>query len=156
MNGVRMKNFNIIGFPWKIRFWRGGSRKTNMYSGKCLKRGLGQFANLRGGAWQKRGGGVFEGGWCPNAYYDDKTFFSVYSEIPSEIFCSKICWQTSVKASFMYQQWTATVLIFLKVPTTDSQIFFLEYISRTAILTQASVIIVNRIFRFFIVLVLLV
>ena len=27
----------------------------------CLKRGLGHFADLRG-AWQEKGGGVFEGG----------------------------------------------------------------------------------------------
>ena len=47
----------------------------------------------------------------------------------------------------------ATVLIFLKVVTTDSPVFFLEYISRTASFTQ---LLVNRIFRFFIVLVLFV
>ena len=36
----------------------------NQYIGEdCLKRGLGQFAHLRGGGgWQERGGGVFEGG----------------------------------------------------------------------------------------------
>ena len=64
------------------------------------------------------------------------------------IFFSNICWQNPAKTSFMYQQWTATVHIFLKVPTTDSLVFFLEYISRTAILTQASVI-TCRIFRVF-------
>ena len=40
----------------------------------------------------------------------------------------------------MYQQGNATVLIFLKVPITDSLVFFPEYISGTDILTQASVI----------------
>ena len=40
----------------------------------------------------------------------------------------------------MYQQRTATVHIFLQVLTTGSLVFFLENISRTAILTQASVI----------------
>ena len=31
--------------------------------------GLGQFPDLRGGAWQM-GGGIFEGGvWYPNAHY---------------------------------------------------------------------------------------
>ena len=54
----------------------------------------------------------------------------------------------------MYQQSTATVLIFLKVPTTDSLVFLSEYISRTAILTQASELLASRILRFFIVLVL--
>ena len=34
----------------------GVNKKNN-----CLKRGLGQFADLRG-AWSKRGGGIFEGG----------------------------------------------------------------------------------------------
>ena len=38
----------------------------------------------------------------------------------------------------MYQQWTATVHIFLKVPTADSLVFLSEHILRTA--TQASVI----------------
>ena len=30
---------------------------------------LGHFTDLRGEAWQERGGGVFEGGLIPNAYY---------------------------------------------------------------------------------------
>ena len=41
----------------------------NQYIGVELpkKEGLGKFANLRrgGGAWQKKGGGVFEGGLIP-------------------------------------------------------------------------------------------
>ena len=49
-------------------------------------------------------------------------------------------WQNPAKASFMYQKWTGTVHIFLKVPTTDTLVFFSEHISRTAILKQASVI----------------
>ena len=43
----------------------------------------------------------------------------------------------------MYQQWTANAHIFLKVPTTDYLAFFSEHISKTAILTQASVITCN-------------
>ena len=39
-----------------------------------------------------------------------------------------------------------TVLKYLKVPTTDCLAFFSEYISRTAILTQASVITCKSIF----------
>ena len=39
------KNLN-----WKVLNWN------------CLKKGLRQFENLRRGAWQKRGGSVFEGG----------------------------------------------------------------------------------------------
>ena len=40
----------------------------------------------------------------------------------------------------MYQQWNASVLTFLKRPTANSLVFFSEYNSRTAILTQPSVI----------------
>ena len=54
-------------------------------------------------------------------------------------FFSKICWQNSVKESFIYQQRTATATVFLnKVLTIDSLILFSEHISRPAILTQAS------------------
>ena len=54
-------------------------------------------------------------------------------------FFSKISWQNSVKANFMYQQRTATATVFLnKVLTIDSLILFSEHISRPAILTQAS------------------
>ena len=63
---LRMKNFNIMGVHWKV--WLlggGGGHRKLIYRGNCLKRmgvgGLGQFADLRGKAWQKRGGGVFEG-----------------------------------------------------------------------------------------------
>ena len=46
-------------------------------------------------------------------------------------FFSKICWKNSVKASFMYQQRTATATVFLnKVLTTDYLILFSEHISR--------------------------
>ena len=53
-------------------------------------------------------------------------------------FFLNICWKNPAKASLMYQQQTATVHIFLKVAAMDSLVFFSEYISRTAILTQAS------------------
>ena len=48
----------------------GGSLKINIERGLPKKRGLGQFADLRG-AWQERGGGVFLRGarWHPNAHY---------------------------------------------------------------------------------------
>ena len=54
------------------------------------------------------------------------------------IFFSNICWQNPAKTSFMYQQWTATVHIFYKLPTVDSLVFFSEHFSRTAFLTQTS------------------
>ena len=60
--------------------------------------------------------------------------------MPSEtFFFSKFFLKNSVKASFMYQQRTATATVFLnKVLTIDSLILFSEHISRPAILTQAS------------------
>ena len=60
--GWRMKNFNILGVHRKIQVLERVHEKS-IYRGDCLKReGLGQFVDLRGGAWQERGGGVFEGG----------------------------------------------------------------------------------------------
>ena len=47
----------------------------------------------------------------------------------------------------MCQQLTATVHIFLKVPTASFLVFFSKHISRTAALLQASVLFVNKIFR---------
>ena len=70
--GLRMKNFNILGIPWKIQLLGGSSQKTNIEGGLPKKGGLGQFGDL-GGAWQE-GGGVFEGGWYPNAHYDHDRF----------------------------------------------------------------------------------
>ena len=35
------------------------SQKTNIEGGLPKKGGFGQFADLRGGAWQEREGGVF-------------------------------------------------------------------------------------------------
>ena len=71
-----------MGVPWKIQLLREGSRKNNIYRGNCLKSGLGQFADLReeveggeGGAWQKRGGGVFEGGLIPQCTLWWQNFF---------------------------------------------------------------------------------
>ena len=39
--------------------------------------GLGQFADLGGGAWQKRGGGV-EGGWYHDAHYASSLTYSIH------------------------------------------------------------------------------
>ena len=54
--------------------------------------------------------------------------------------CFKYLLTKCCKSSFMYQQLAATLHIFLKVPTTGFLDFFSEHISRTAYLTQASVI----------------
>ena len=67
--GLGMENFNISGVHWKIRLLGGSSWKTNIEGGGLSKKGgLGQFADLIW-AWQERGGGVFEGGWYPDAHY---------------------------------------------------------------------------------------
>ena len=74
----------------------------------------------------------------------------MFSKIPAEtFFFSKICRQNSAKASFMYYQRTATATLFLKVPATDSLVFFSEHISRSASLTQASVLTCNYNFSSF-------
>ena len=64
--GLRMKKFNIFGVHWKIQIL--GVGVTNTEGGLPKKRELGQFVDLRGGAWQERGGGIFEGGWYLNAH----------------------------------------------------------------------------------------
>ena len=51
-----------------------------------------------------------------------------WSEISRSLKLSK----ASAKVSFMYQQQTTIVHIFLKPPTTDSLAFLLKHISRTA------------------------
>ena len=57
---------NIMGVRWFLG--GGGSQKYKNIGRITLNGGgLGQFADLRG-AWQKRGGGVFEGVWYPNAH----------------------------------------------------------------------------------------
>ena len=54
--GLRMKDFNIFGVHWKIRFLGGGgSRKTNILGGLPKKGGLDSL-QIWGEAWQKRGG----------------------------------------------------------------------------------------------------
>ena len=71
---LRMKNFNILGVHWKIQLSGEGSRKINIYGGLPIKGRLRRFVDLRG-AWQERAGGVFEGGWYPNAHYDSGAKF---------------------------------------------------------------------------------
>ena len=57
-----MENLNNFGVHKKILFFLGGGGgMKNQYKGEdCLKRGLGQFADLKGDAWQERGVSVFE------------------------------------------------------------------------------------------------
>ena len=50
-----MRNFNIMGVHWKIQFLGGGSTKSQYIGGLHKKgRGLGKFADLRGGLAKKR------------------------------------------------------------------------------------------------------
>ena len=56
---LKRENFIILWAHWKIHFLGNGGggshKKQYMYiGGTCLKGGLGQFADLREGAWQKR------------------------------------------------------------------------------------------------------
>ena len=67
-DGLRVKNFNIMGVNWKIWFLWKESQKT--YRGEYLKKGLGQFANLRGGLTKKGAVGEFEGSWYPSPHYE--------------------------------------------------------------------------------------
>ena len=99
--------------------------------------GLGQFADLRRGL-AKKGGGIFEWG----------------VDTPIHIMMTKVFCQFSLKYPLKYfvQRFTdkilqkhllcisSELLLCLYFPTTDYLVFFSEYISRTAILTQASVI----------------
>ena len=48
-----MENINIMWVHWKIHFSEGYGHKKTIYW--ALKRGLGQFEDLRDRAWQKRG-----------------------------------------------------------------------------------------------------
>ena len=68
--GLRMKDFNILGVHWKIQLLGGSSWKTDKGGGDCLKRGAWTVCKFKGGGtWQERGGGIFKGGWYPNAHY---------------------------------------------------------------------------------------
>ena len=63
--GLRIKNFNILGVHRAVKnlTFRGEFTKNQYRGGRLPKRvgGLGQFPDLRRGAWQERRGGVFEG-----------------------------------------------------------------------------------------------
>ena len=64
-----------MGVHWKIWFSGGGVRKKAINRGNCLKRQSWTVCRLKGGGgvrW-KRGGGVFEGAWYSNVYYEVPT-----------------------------------------------------------------------------------
>ena len=61
MKGLRKKNVNIMRVHLKNSVFRRVHERKG--KGNCLKGGVGQFADLRGGLAKKMGGGsVFEGG----------------------------------------------------------------------------------------------
>ena len=64
-----MKNFNILGFHWKIWFLGGEFMKKQYRRGDCLKRGALTVCRFKGGLGKKDGEGVFEGSWYPNTHY---------------------------------------------------------------------------------------
>ena len=58
-----MKNFNILGFHWKIQLLGGREFIKNWYrGGDCLKRGAWTVFRFKGGALQEREGWCFWGG----------------------------------------------------------------------------------------------
>ena len=73
---LRIKNFKIVGVHWKIRLlgrgggWGGGGGGGGGAWETNIEGGLGQFVHLRKGLARKGSGGVFEGGWYPNAHYE--------------------------------------------------------------------------------------
>ena len=59
-----MKNLNILGVHWEIRFLGGGGvvhKKNNIEEGIAKKGELGHFADLRDDGLVRKGG-IFEGG----------------------------------------------------------------------------------------------
>ena len=52
--GLMMKKFNVLGLTEKSNF-KGGLTKNQYRGENCLKRGLGQFADLSGCLARKRG-----------------------------------------------------------------------------------------------------
>ena len=74
-DGVKNEKFQYYGDSLKNPIFRGGggSHEKPIYRGKCLKKGLGQFADLRWG-----GGLAEEEGWYPNAPYEQPSSKYVY------------------------------------------------------------------------------
>ena len=79
--GLRMKNFNIIGFHWKIRFLGGGGiHEKPIYRDEFSKKeGLQLFADL------SRELEFLSGDWYPNAHYEMHIFFNSITNLISNI-----------------------------------------------------------------------
>ena len=63
-----MKNFNILGFHWKIELLGRGFTKNEYRGGIALKGGLRQFYDIRRGL-AKKSVWCFKGGWYRNVHY---------------------------------------------------------------------------------------
>ena len=78
---LRMKNFDIMGVYWKIQFSGGGGcHEKAIYRGELPKGGL-DSCRFKEGLGEKEGGGVFLGGWYPNAHYDSVVNLSSYFSV---------------------------------------------------------------------------
>ena len=61
--GLRMKNFNILGFTEKFFLGGGGVHEKPIYMGEMSKGGAETVFTFKGGGFSKKGGdGVFLGG----------------------------------------------------------------------------------------------
>ena len=59
-DGVKDKKFQYYGGSLKNQIFRGGGvHEKPIKRGNCLKRGACTVCRFTGGAWQKRGNGVF-------------------------------------------------------------------------------------------------
>ena len=110
---LRTKNFNILGVHWKIQFLEGGLEKP-IYSARLPKK--------REWVWIERGGGVFQGGWYPNAHYD----YFVSFEVIEKRF-------TKIKFKYFngncdYSSWPGWWVLFLFAPAHKGLAFWKKYL----------------------------
>ena len=68
---LRMKNFNILPT------FRGGFTKHQYINGADFLRGAWTVYRFKRGAGEEAGGGVFGGGWYPDAHYEPWCFLFV-------------------------------------------------------------------------------
>ena len=71
LDGLRMKNINIMGVHSKIQLL-GGFAKNQYIWWNCLKRGTCIVCRFKGGLSEKQGVVRLRGGCYPNAHYDVK------------------------------------------------------------------------------------
>ena len=64
-----------MGVHGKIWVLEEGFTKNQYIGGDCLKRGFGQFADLRQGGLARKKVFLSGGGWHPNAHYAIQTNF---------------------------------------------------------------------------------